>query len=52
MNLSILPSLSQVRSAKTPRRVGSSSRRWIGITGKSCFTAQWSGALWNTERFP
>ena len=52
MNWSILPSLSQVRSAMMPRRVGFSLRRWIGITGKSCFTAQWSGALWNTDRFP
>ena len=46
----MVPSLSQVRSAITPRRVGSSSRRWIGSTGKSCFTAQWSGTLWNTEK--
>ena len=35
-----LPSLSQVKSTKTPRRVGCSSRRWMGITGKSCLTAQ------------
>jgi hypothetical protein len=52
MNWSILPSLSQVRSAKMPRRVGSWSRRWIGITGNSCFTAQWSGIDWNTEKLP
>ena len=31
---------------------GLSSSRWIGITGKSCLTAQWSGADWNTEKFP
>ena len=52
MNWSILPSLSQVRSAKTPRRVGFSSSRWIGMIGNSCFIAQWSGADWNTEKLP
>ena len=25
-------------------------RRWIGIVGKSCFTAQWSGIDWKSEK--
>ena len=33
--VSILPSESQVMSASTARRVGSSLRRWIGRIGKS-----------------
>ena len=32
------------------RRVGRTSRRWIGIVGNSCWTALWSGADWNTEK--
>jgi len=52
MNWSIFPSESQVRSAMTPRRVGCSSSRWSGRIGNSCFTAQWSGADWNTEKLP
>ena len=52
MNWFTLPSESQVRSAKVPRRDGASSRRWIGITGKSCFIAHESGSDWNTEKFP
>jgi hypothetical protein len=35
-----------------PRRVGSCSSRWIGITGKSCLKPQWSGIDWNIEKLP
>ena len=30
--------------------LGCRFRRWIGIVGKSCFTAQWSGIDWNSEK--
>ena len=50
MNWSILPSLSQVMSPSTACRVGRSSSRWIGITGKSCLMAQLSGIDWNSEK--
>ena len=50
MNWSILPSLSQVRSASTARRVGCSLSRWIGSVGKSWRTAQWSGSDWKSEK--
>ena len=36
----------------SPRRDGSSPRRWMGITGKSWSTAQWSGADWKMEKLP
>ena len=48
MNWSILPSQSQVMSARMPLRVGSSSRRWMGMIGNSWPMAQESGRLWNT----
>ena len=44
------PSESQVTSCSVPRRVGSSSRRWIGMIGKSWSIAQLSGSDWNTEK--
>ena len=50
MNASTLPSESQVMSPSTAWRVGSSSSRWIGMTGKSCLMAQLSGMLWNSEK--
>lgn len=48
MNLSIFPSESQVRSASVACTVGSSFRRWMGITGNTCWMAQLSTALRNT----
>ncbi len=51
MNRSILPSESQVRSASTARRPGSSSWRWMGRTGKSWPMAQASGIDWKSEKF-
>ena len=33
-----------------PRRSGCWLSRWIGIVGKSCFTAQWSGIDWKSEK--
>ena len=33
-----------------PRRVGCLFRRWIGMVGKSCRTAQWSGIDWKSEK--
>ena len=36
MKRSILPSLSQVRSARVAGTQGSSSRRWMGTMGNSC----------------
>ena len=37
-------------SASTARRVGSSSRRWIGMIGNSWSMAQMSGSDWNIEK--
>ena len=50
MNSSILPSLSQVRSASTARRVGRTFSRSMGRVGKSWRTAQWSGSDWKSEK--
>ena len=50
MNWSIFPSESHVMSPSTPRRVGASNRRWIGMIGKSWFTAQLSGIDWKIEK--
>ena len=50
MNASTLPSESQVISPSTAGRVGCSSRRWIGMMGKSCLMAQLSGMLWKSEK--
>ena len=50
MKWSILPSESQVMSASTARRVGSSFRRWIGRIGNSWSMAQMSGSDWNIEK--
>ena len=47
-NLSILPSESQVMSARVAGSVGSSSSRWIGMIGNSWSIAQISGADLNT----
>ena len=49
MKWSILPSESQVMSASTARRVGSSVSRWIGMIGKSWSMAQ-SRAATGTSR--
>ena len=50
MNWSTLPSESQEISPRMPWRNGSSFSRWIGMMGNSCFTAQLSGMLWNSEK--
>jgi hypothetical protein len=51
MKRSILPSESHVTSWMVPRRVGSSSSRWIGMIGKSWSMAQLSGSDWKSEKF-
>ena len=50
MKLSIFPSESQVMSTIVESRVGISSSRCSGAMGKSWSMAQWSGALWKTEK--
>jgi len=49
-NRSTLPSESQVMSASTTRRVGSSFRREIGVIGKIWSMAQLSGIDWKIDR--
>lgn len=49
-NLSTLPSESQVRSARVASTLGSSSRRWMGISGNTWSIAQLSMALRKTAQ--